>query len=505
MPVPPPPAPPTGIGAARGIRWRGELDGLSPGLPRDHAGSVSDQAKQEQDLLPADRVTREAPAWLVSLVFHLILLLALALISTPAGSSLGKVMLSIGQSERESPVELVEFSVGDSTVESDGEMLTEMEPETVALFDEAQLSEVETVLPVEVGAGAEIAIEKPMFDGRSGAMKQTLMALYGGTTETEEAVELGLNWLSRQQHRRGYWSLLGGYSDGGISENKTAATAMALLAFMGNGNTHTAGPYAENVAKGMKYLVDNQDRSGAFERGSRRDSNMYAQAQATIAICELYAMTKNSWLRQKAELAIDFATKTQSSQGGWRYDPSIDDADTSVTGWFVMAIKSAEAAGLEVDRYLMLKVEDFLDSVQSFEGAAYAYQKFRDPSPSMTAEGLLCRQYSGWNRDHPSLGRGIEALLIDSPFDIDDQDVYYWYYATQVMHHYGGQPWRQWNRAMSVQLPAAQIKQGRERGSWAPQSDRWGSSAGRLYTTCLSIYCLEVYYRHMPLYQAVNE
>jgi hypothetical protein len=54
---------------------------------------------------------------------------------------------------------------------------------------------------------------------------------------------------------------------------------------------------------------------------------------------------------------------------------------------------------------------------------------------------------------------------------------------------------------MRVLLPRAQVKAGREKGSWAPQGDQWGQNAGRLYTTCLSIYCLEVYYRHMPLYK----
>ena len=94
------------------------------------------------------------------------------------------------------------------------------------------------------------------------------------------------------------------------------------------------------------------------------------------------------------------------------------------------------------------------------------------------------------------------ALLDDSPFDLRDADVYYWYYATQVLHHFGGSPWRLWNEKMREDLPKAQVKSGKESGSWAPQKDSWGRNHGRLYTTCLSIYCLEVYYRHMPLYKS---
>ena len=91
------------------------------------------------------------------------------------------------------------------------------------------------------------------------------------------------------------------------------------------------------------------------------------------------------------------------------------------------------------------------------------------------------------------------------PFRIEDQNVYYWYYATQVFHHDGGRPWDAWNEVMRVQLPAAQTRGGREDGSWEPMlGDFAGGVGGRIYATCLSIYCLEVYYRHMPIYKLVD-
>ena len=496
--------PPSGIGSARSGRWRGELEQITLQADQESEPSNETAAAGEGDhaSIQSDRVTRDAPPWLVSMVFHLILLLALALISSPAGSSIGNVMLSIGHSDVEAPVELTEFSVSDVSTDGDAETFDEVEPEPVSVFDAAQLSEIESVEPVEVGTGMMVSADQPMFDGRSGAMKKALLAIYGGTPETQQAVKLGLEWLrERQNKRHGNWSMVSGYQDGGLVENKAAATAMALLAFMGDGHTHKGdGEYAEVVDRGIRFLVKMQNRDGFFPRGGGREGKMYAQAQATIAVCELYGMTKDSWLRPFAQRAIDFCTAAQSEAGGWRYQPR-NGSDTSVTGWFVMAIKSAQAAGLEVDGYSLLRVEKYLDSVQSYDGAAYAYQRHSDPSPSMTAEGLLCRQYTGWNRDHPPMGRGISALLTDYPFDVDDHDVYYWYYATQVMHHYGGEPWKEWNAVMREELPKLQIKDRPERGSWAPQADQWGNIGGRLYTTCLSLYCLEVYYRHMPLYQ----
>ena len=211
-------------------------------------------------------------------------------------------------------------------------------------------------------------------------------------------------------------------------------------------------------------------------------------------------MTNDSWLRPKAQLAIDFAESAQSSEGGWRYRPRYD-SDTSVTGWYVMALKSAQASGLEVNDSKLRQVSDYLNTVSYYDGAGYAYQTNGRPSPAMTAEGLLCRQYLGWDREYPPMRDGLYTLVEDHMFDKRDPDVYYWYYATQALHHYGGSLWRQWNDEMRVQLPAIQVTSGREKGSWAPQNDYWGQNSGRLYTTCFSIYCLEVYYRHLPLYK----
>ncbi len=508
----------SGVGSAKGVRWRGELQSIER-----HASQVKEakQAKRAAGILASpeappptelvgdqeledDKLIREMPSWLVSTVVHLVLLLILALFSTDVGGGVKNMILEFGYSEEKAQVELAEFSIDapEDVVEVDTLSDLETEEPTPEIFDAPELTETIELTPLDLGSEASVAVEivKPMFNGRTGAMRKALLAIYGGTKETEDAVKLGLAWLKKNQKRNGSWSMQGPYDDGALTENPCAATSMALLAFLGDGNTHMSGEYKDVVDKGIRYLVGLQDRSGLVAGKSRGHEKMYSQAQATIVLCELYGMTKDSWLRPRAQLALDFAMDAQSDEGGWRYQPKFD-ADTSVTGWFVMALKSGEAAGLEVHTPVWAGIDDFLTSVQSYEGAAYAYQPGRGPSPAMTAEGLLCRQYLGWQRDEPALKRGAMALVDGSPFNMRDRDVYYWYYATQVLHHYGGSPWRVWNDEMREQLPKAQVKSGKEAGSWAPQQDSWGRNSGRLYTTCLSLYCMEVYYRHMPLYK----
>ncbi len=483
--------------AAAGVRWKGEIKLVDEDTNEIDGGSFLSRLD----------LARSTPSWLVSLVIHLFILIVLAVVTTPVGRELGRVLLTIGQADGVEDGELTEFEI-DQNVEimsdvdlSESESLVDVAVPTLADvgmdFSANSLSPV----PVEVGLGDPVIPASPMVGGRSGSMKKTLLMLYGGTPITESAVSMGLKWLARNQNKDGSWSLRGPYDDGGNSENKPAATAMALLAFLGAGNTHTSGEYFEVVEKGARWLVKQQDRDGYFARDARDHQRAYAQAQCSIAICELYAMTKDSWLRGPAQAAIHCAEEWQADDGGWRYFPK-DRGDTSVTGWYVMALQSGLSGGLEVNRAVLYKVSEFLDSVEAYEGAGYSYQARGAPSQAMTAEGLLCRQYLGWPHNEPALLRGVDALSTDYLFKIGDVDFYYWYYATQVLHHFGGEPWNRWNREMRVKLPEIQVRTGREAGSWAPQSDDWGSSGGRLYTTCMAIYCLEVYYRHMPLYKA---
>jgi hypothetical protein len=150
----------------------------------------------------------------------------------------------------------------------------------------------------------------------------------------------------------------------------------------------------------------------------------------------------------------------------------------------------------------------FLDSVQSgTSGGLYSYQPGSGATAPMTAEGLLCRQYLGWPQDHAGLQEGVKWLLDNHLPHRDRPNFYYWYYGTQVMHHVGGEPWKQWNTAFRQALLETQDRTGHQAGSWPPRNeagDHGAGPGGRLYFTSLAICMLEVFYRHMPLYRTVE-
>ena len=440
----------------------------------------------------------KAPPWLFSMLVHIVLLLVFGLWLLPDVSdrvvSLSAVFADArGQQLAEEPIELGVDQQDEQQVVTPPELPPVVQPlvappPSPEIVEHGSVQISDATAP-DVGAA---------LNGRTPGMKRALLAEYGGTEITEAAVRDGLEWLRRHQRRDGSWALNGPYADGAATENPTAATAMALIAFQGAGHTHVSGRHQVVVKRGARALVRMQDADGDFFRGNIQNHRLYSQAQAMIAICELYGMTQDPTLRVAAERSVAYAVRTQDRLGGWRYQPGFD-SDTSVTGWFMMGLQSARMAGLDVPSETLQRLSEYLDSAATARGARYGYQPGMESTDTMTAEALLCRQYLGWPKNDRRMKIGIN-LILARPIDWEDRNVYYWYYATQVLHHVGEQQWHEWNRVMRDVLPAHQTKQGSERGSWFPTGDRWGPHGGRLYVTCMSLFMLEVYYRHLPIY-----
>jgi len=339
------------------------------------------------------------------------------------------------------------------------------------------------------------------LDGRQREARAALVQSGGGTPQSEGAVERGLRWLVAHQRDDGSWhfdhqnDLYRGAEcrNPGTEPSTTAATAIVLLPLLGAGYTHREGEYQQAVRRGLYYLMQ---RALLSDHGhDLREGTMYAQGLATIALCEAYAMTGDEQLRPFAQGGIDFICYAQDIKGGgWRYMPG-EPGDTTVTGWQLMALKSGQMAGLSVPTPTIFLAKRFLDSVQSDYGSQYGYMDPR-PRETTTAVGLLLRMYTGWPRSHPELGRGVRHL---SEWGPSEDNMYYNYYATQVMRHFGGPTWKAWNEKMREHLIETQSRQGLENGSWY-FSGGHGEKGGRLYNTAMAVMTLEVYYRYMPLY-----
>ena len=420
-------------------------------------------------------------------------------------------MQSDSTEDSPSDVPTVEPSAVDAKVEIDMSSLVADAPEVSI----SGLSE--SLAPASGIAAQSNAAMRAGLNSRSSETKRELLKKFGGTSDTERAVSMALKWLAQHQNpQTGAWTWSHSLVCGGQCDrpgNKTAslngATGMALMCFLGAGQTHMEGEYKETVFKGLSFLIQNmkvQGGYGAWWLGGSAD-DMYGHGIAAIAMCEAYGMTRDPRLREAAQLGINYLTPAQNPQtGGWHYTPYIQTkmpGDTSVVGWQMMAIKSAAMSGLDFDIDTVRRANFFLDTMMVPGGFGYHYSmdsKQKNPleyRPAMTACGVLCRMYSGWKKDEPSIKAAAEKFAQDGP---SKGDIYYNYYATQVMKQYGGAEWESWNTRMRDQLVSSQIQTGHGAGSWFIENGHSTDAGGRLYSTCMSTMMLEVYYRYMPLY-----
>jgi hypothetical protein len=340
----------------------------------------------------------------------------------------------------------------------------------------------------------------------------------------------------------------------GTSGGENGATGLALLALLGGGHTASEGEFREPVSLGLRYLIAHQDMNGNLMDSYGR---MYSHGIATLALCEALGMMRyesgsptgpgngdapappdspavsavtramataagpaataertqphaprgsvtDAELAPAARKGMAFIESAQHPAGGWRYSPG-DPGDTSVVGWQLMALKSGYMAGLKVDPRVIQQSQKFLDfAADDRIGSCYGYTTGRRAAKvdrrqaigPTTPIGLLCRMYTGWDRSQSGLVEGVDRL---SGSARADRGLYFYYYATQVLHHYGGKPWTTWNQWMRDYLVHCQANEraGTEAGSWHLRGPH---DVNRLYCTALAAMTLEVYYRYSPIY-----
>ncbi|MEZ6123518.1 MAG: GYF domain-containing protein [Planctomycetaceae bacterium] len=333
---------------------------------------------------------------------------------------------------------------------------------------------------------------------RSGEERQKAIEEGGGTAESERAVVQALNWLKQRQQEDGSWDFqaAGPQAQPGSLPSPLGATGMAMLCFLGAGNTTRNGPEQDVVRRAFNYIQNQEGRSA-----SPLDT-MYVHALVTMCLTELAAMEPGERAaRDLATSAVEFIRTAQDPRsGGWRYLPR-ESGDTSVTGWQILALQSARTAEIPIDASLIAGADRFLDSVSSSQPGVFSYLPRGGRSPTMTAVALLCRMYLGHRSTEPQLQKGLEYLMKTG---CSPRDMYYNYYATMALHHAGGTDWAKWNSVMRDQLINSQVKAGPAAGSWN-LTDPHGGPGGQIYQTALSVLTLEVYYRYRPIAQRSAE
>jgi hypothetical protein len=326
----------------------------------------------------------------------------------------------------------------------------------------------------------------------------------GGSAETEAAVRLALDWFTDTQKEDGRWS---------EADSDVATTGLVILCYLSYGvKPSDETDYGQALDKGLAWLVKQVDEKDGDMRDTGR---MYSQAIGTLALGEAAGITRLEKYYQPLERAVAYICFAQHPKsGGWKYPPLFEDSmhalghpekgDLSVSGFAIMALRSAEMAGLQVPTKNLGLAREFLDSVSpSKHKGIYSYKDIGPssiPRPSMVVVGMYCQQLFGIKPDDERQIESARYLATHMPAPAQNFQhcgpYYYWYYGCLSMFLHGGKPWQEWNAKMK---PIFLEKQ-QSNGTWKPKG-RHRKQEGTTITTAWATLSLTVYYRYLPIYK----
>lgn len=307
---------------------------------------------------------------------------------------------------------------------------------------------------------------------------------YLGNAKTEAAAKRALRYLADTQNGDGSWGGVGYSSDVGIC-------GLCALAFMSAGHQPDRGLYGTTLRKVSDYLAKFSQRTGLiYNPQASAGPPMYGHGFATLALAELYGMTRRADLRDRLENAVALVLRTQNGEGGWRYQPRVADADISVVICQIMALRAAANAGIPVPKDCTGRAIEYVKRCANNADGGFSYMPSnRGSGQARTGAGVLALIVMG-ERNSEEVKRGLEYLMSHPPGNRDGHVFYALYYATQAMYQAGGKYWRFWYPKTAEYLLSTQ----RPDGSWY-------DGPGQAYASAMGTLALQVPTSLLPIYQ----
>ncbi|WP_437202136.1 prenyltransferase/squalene oxidase repeat-containing protein [Planctomicrobium sp. SH664] len=333
--------------------------------------------------------------------------------------------------------------------------------------------------------------------GRLPVPEQRVQAQEISPETVDAAIVRALAFLSQEQQPSGCWRTEG-WGD------STAITALAVMAYLAAGHTPGEGPYGEQINRGIRWVLSQQQPSGLLMGDDLSHGPMYNHGICTLMLAEVMGMMNSAdapAVKEGLEKAVLLILEAQAVQkferhrGGWRYQIDSRDSDLSVTGWQVLALRAAKDIGCDVPAESIDEAIAYVKRCAVNKNSGFGYQPGNGATPTMTGTGITCLEVCGDHHSQESLDAA--EWLVVHPLNRESAFFFYGVYYTGVgLFKMGGDFAERSRRELAQALLPIQ----KEDGGWTPEHGN-ERIAGRAYATSLAVLGLAVDYRYLPIYQ----
>lgn len=233
---------------------------------------------------------------------------------------------------------------------------------------------------------------------------------FGGTKESESAVERSLRWMAANQSLNGRWDAEDfGAGQVGRDENDvdrefagkeadTGLTALVMLSFLGAGYTHEEGRYAVEVDRALDWLISQQAADGNLCGNAEKFARLYCHAMATYSLAEAYGMQKEVVLgpivdpealrfaMDSGELAATHLSSAATSQNILSVIAQNGAARSMQAHQIAYSIRRVDDLRL---RAALAKAVAFTISQQDPKGGGWRYKQWQEGDVSMLGWQLM--------------------------------------------------------------------------------------------------------------------
>jgi len=277
--------------------------------------------------------------------------------------------------------------------------------------------------------------------------------------------------------------------------------ALAGMAFLADGHTPNTVPYGPVVTRCVDYVLRCQYDNGLIARGHHTRGPMYSHCICSLFLSEVSGMVDPARQAQIDEVqakALHLIIASQQVQkeamyrGGWRYQAFENKSDSSVSGWAIMALRSARLNGAPVPDEAIRDGIRYLLTCRNPDTGGFGYG-VPGTGVAQTGVGLLCLELAGHHGEPITVAAANCLLGLHRGIGEAGYRYYTTYYASQGMFQAGPQYWE----AYAPWLYEFWLSRQSEDGSWGYD----GKYADRTYSTAMIVLSLTVPYRQLPIYQ----